>query len=324
MLPRRRIIVADAGGGRAAGGARRVHLGGSQRSRSTTAWAWSACSLCSWRSAAPSPGRARRVPRPRRPELALAIGNLGAPGGLTRSVVLSLGRRPVAAGHRGAGRSLHRRRADRPPAGGKPQLLRARRQALRDRRLPCPRRSARRRRPGRARRRCCAAASSSSATARPSTSRRRRRRNGCSTAIAASPTPTTVPDGSSVVAGQWWPADYAGEPLVSVRGRDRQGLGPQDRRHRHGQRARPQRHGAHRQPARGEVGEPGAQLRAGFLAQHAAPARRTICWRPSPCRRTRRSPPRPSSPSRSAARSRPPPPSASRMPSTPSTPSSAA
>ncbi len=34
---------------------------------------------------------ARRVTRPRRPELALAIGNLGAPGGLTRSVVLSLG-----------------------------------------------------------------------------------------------------------------------------------------------------------------------------------------------------------------------------------------
>ncbi len=34
---------------------------------------------------------ARRIPRPRTPELALAIGNLGAPGGLTRSVVLSLG-----------------------------------------------------------------------------------------------------------------------------------------------------------------------------------------------------------------------------------------
>ena len=34
---------------------------------------------------------ARRMKRPRRPELALAIGNLGAPGGLTRSVVLSLG-----------------------------------------------------------------------------------------------------------------------------------------------------------------------------------------------------------------------------------------
>jgi len=34
---------------------------------------------------------ARRVPRSRTPEIALAIGNLGAPGGLTRSIVLSLG-----------------------------------------------------------------------------------------------------------------------------------------------------------------------------------------------------------------------------------------
>jgi putative ABC transport system permease protein len=34
---------------------------------------------------------AQRTPRPRIPELSLAIGNLGAPGGLTRSVVLSLG-----------------------------------------------------------------------------------------------------------------------------------------------------------------------------------------------------------------------------------------
>jgi putative ABC transport system permease protein len=34
---------------------------------------------------------ARRLPRPRQPELALAVTNLGAPGGLTRSVVVSLG-----------------------------------------------------------------------------------------------------------------------------------------------------------------------------------------------------------------------------------------
>lgn len=34
---------------------------------------------------------ARRLPRPARPELGLALGSLGAPGGLTRSVVLSLG-----------------------------------------------------------------------------------------------------------------------------------------------------------------------------------------------------------------------------------------
>lgn len=34
---------------------------------------------------------ARRAPRPRRPELAIALRNLGAPDGLTRSVILSLG-----------------------------------------------------------------------------------------------------------------------------------------------------------------------------------------------------------------------------------------
>ena len=34
---------------------------------------------------------ARKISRPRIPELSLAIGNLGAPGGLTRSVILSLG-----------------------------------------------------------------------------------------------------------------------------------------------------------------------------------------------------------------------------------------
>jgi len=34
---------------------------------------------------------ARRIPRPSVPELALALGNIGSPGGLTRSVVLSLG-----------------------------------------------------------------------------------------------------------------------------------------------------------------------------------------------------------------------------------------
>jgi putative ABC transport system permease protein len=34
---------------------------------------------------------ARRMPRPKWPELALAVGNIGAPGGLTRSVVVSLG-----------------------------------------------------------------------------------------------------------------------------------------------------------------------------------------------------------------------------------------
>ena len=90
---------------------------------------------------------ARRVTRPRQPELALAIGNLGAPGGLTRSVVLSLGAGlsllvTVALVDRSIVAELTE-----PAARGEPQLLRARHQALRDRRLPRARRRARRRRP---------------------------------------------------------------------------------------------------------------------------------------------------------------------------------
>ena len=34
-----------------------------------------------------------------------------------------------------------------------------------------------------------------------------------------------VPEGSTVVAGQWWPADYAGEPLVSFEAEIAKGLG---------------------------------------------------------------------------------------------------
>ena len=34
---------------------------------------------------------ARRLPRPRTPELAMVLGNIASPGGLTRSVVMSLG-----------------------------------------------------------------------------------------------------------------------------------------------------------------------------------------------------------------------------------------
>src|SRR5690606_1908537 len=34
---------------------------------------------------------ARRIPRPKSAELRLALGNIGAPGGLTRSIILSLG-----------------------------------------------------------------------------------------------------------------------------------------------------------------------------------------------------------------------------------------
>jgi putative ABC transport system permease protein len=69
---------------------------------------------------------AGRLPRPRVPELALAIGNVARPGGLTRSIVLSLG----------AGLSLlvHRIRAQGAHPGAVAELLRARRAERRDRR----------------------------------------------------------------------------------------------------------------------------------------------------------------------------------------------
>ena len=277
------------------------------------------------RSAAPSPGRARRMPRPRRPELALAIGNLGAPGGLTRSVVLSLGRRPVAARHRGAGRSLHHRRADRPPAGGEPQLLRARRQARRDRRLACAGRASEapagrvREAPmlrGRIVKLGDRAAETRQGAAGGAMGAQRRPR-----AVLFRRPCRTAP---RVVAGQWWPADYAGEPLVSFEAEIAKGLGLKI-----GDTVTVNVLGRNvtardRQPARGEVGEPGAQLRPGFLAQYpgrraAQPAGDDLAAQGHAARHRGQA-----APSRSAAPSRPPPPSASRTPSTPSTPSSAA
>ncbi len=80
----------------------------------------------------------------------------------------------------------------------------------------------------------------------------------------------TLPEGSTLVEGEWWPVGYSGEPLVSFERDLARHLGLAHRRHGDGQRPRPQRHGTHRQPARGEVGKPGAELRHGLLGEHAA------------------------------------------------------
>ena len=231
---------------------------------------------------------ARRVPRPRRPELALAIGNLGAPGGLTRSVVLSLGAGlsllvTVALVDRSIVAELTE-----PPAGGEPQLLRARHQARRERRLPRPRRCARRRRP-----RCREAPM---LRGRVDQARRPPGRAGQGAAGGAMgaqrrPRPHLLArpcrKARRVVAGQVVAGRLRRRAAGLLRGRDRQGPGPQDRRHRHGQRARPQRHGAHRQPARGEMGEPVPQLRHGVLAQYAGRRAAQPAGDRSRCRRTR-------------------------------------
>ncbi len=212
------------------------------------------------------------MPRPRRPELALALGNLGAPGGLTRSVVLSLGAGlsllvAVALADASLVREL-----EEPAADQLARLLRARRAEGRLRRhgradpqagagAPCSRT-----------RRCCAGASYASTTCRSRTSRRRRKPSGCSTATAGCP---IREDGAARLARHRRRVVAEGlrrRAARLVRGRPCQQAGPQDRRQGHRQRARPQRDGDDRQPARGEVGEPRHQLRHAVLAQH--PGRR--------------------------------------------------
>ncbi len=158
---------------------------------------------------------ARRVPRPRRPELALAIGNLGAPGGLTRAVVLSLGtglsllvtvalvdrsivaeltdRMPeespnyfvldIKRDESAAFEALVRREFPAAKVQHAP-MLRGRLVKLGDRPVE-------------------------EVKAPPEVQWVLTGDRGLSHSA-------TVPEGSKVVAGTWWPADYAGDPLVSV------------------------------------------------------------------------------------------------------------
>ena len=158
-------------------------------------------------------GLARRLPRPPQPELALAIRNLGAPGGLTRAVVLSLGAGlsllvTVALVDHSIVADLTGRMPEKSPdyfvldlkrgesdafqalvqsefPGAKVQMapmLRGRMVKLGDRPVE-------------------------QVKAPPEAAWVLTGDRGLSHAA-------TVPEGSTVVAGQWWPADYAGEPLV--------------------------------------------------------------------------------------------------------------
>ena len=167
---------------------------------------------------------ARRMKRPRQPELALAIGNLGAPGGLTRSVVLSLGaglsllvtvalvdrsiiaeltdRLPEESPNyfvldvkRSEIDALHALVAKEAPAGRvrEAPMLRGRIVKLGDR-------------------------AAETVKAPPEAQWVLNGDRGLSYSA-------TVPEGSSVVAGQLWPSDYAGEPLVSMEAEIAKGLG---------------------------------------------------------------------------------------------------
>ena len=157
---------------------------------------------------------ARRVARPRRPELALAIRNLGAPGGLTRSVVLSLGTGlsllvTVALVDASIINELTSRLPEESPNYFVLDIKRAEIDAfhaLVTREAPAAK------------------------VAEAPMLRGRLIKLGDRLAEQVKAPPEVqwvlngdrgltysqgIPEGSTVVAGQWWPADYAGEPLVS-------------------------------------------------------------------------------------------------------------
>ena len=157
---------------------------------------------------------ARNAPRSRRPEVALAVGNLGAPGGLTRSVVLSLGAGlsllvAVALADTSLVTEMTSRLPQQSPnyfildvvKGDYPGLV-----ARVEREVP-----------------------GTKLDQAPMLRGRLVRLNGTAVEDIKAPPEAQwvlsgdrgltyaedVPDGSKVVEGQWWTKDYAGEPLVS-------------------------------------------------------------------------------------------------------------
>jgi putative ABC transport system permease protein len=166
---------------------------------------------------------ARRVPRPRLPELALAIGNLGAPGGLTRAVVLSLGTGlsllvTVALVDASVVHELTSRLPEESPNYFVLDIKPSESEdfhALVFRETPAAR------------------------VAEAPMLRGRVIKLGSQLAEDVKAAPEAqwvltgdrgltyayeVPEGSTVVAGAWWPADYAGEPLVSFEAETAKGL----------------------------------------------------------------------------------------------------
>ncbi len=167
---------------------------------------------------------ARRVPRPRVPELALAIGNLGAPGGLTRSVVLSLGSglsllMAVALADHSIVSELRQRLPDNSPDYFVLDIPRTEIDAFR--------RTVTAVEPDttiydapmlRGRIVAVGGVPAEQITAKDEAQWALNGDRGITYA-------DTVPEGSRVVAGAWWDKDYAGQPLVSFEADIAKGLG---------------------------------------------------------------------------------------------------
>ena len=157
---------------------------------------------------------ARRMPRPRLPELALALGNLGAPGGLTRSVVLSLGAGlSLLVAVALADASLVRELEERLPTSSPDYFV-----------LDVPKEDyAGMQRAGRAAgagRGARGGADAARAAGAPQRRAGRGDQGAAGSAMGAQRRPRAhlCRRGAArlaLVAGEWWPKDYDGEPLVS-------------------------------------------------------------------------------------------------------------
>lgn len=157
---------------------------------------------------------ARRAPRSRIPEIALAVGNIGAPGGLARSVVLSLGAGlsllvAVALTDASIVKELTSRLPERSPNYFLLDIPKDDYAAIVST--------------------VSAASPGSEVSSAPMLRGRVVRLKGVPVEEIKAPPEAAwvlngdrglsyadaVPEGSKVVAGTWWAADYAGEPLVS-------------------------------------------------------------------------------------------------------------
>jgi putative ABC transport system permease protein len=157
---------------------------------------------------------ARRTPRPRHPELALALAGIGAPGGLTRSVVISLGSGlsllvAVALVDASIVEELRGRLPKSSPnffvldipaaeVAGFERLVEREATGAHINRAPM------------LRGRFVSLAGRPVETLRPPP-----QAQWVLTGDRGLTYSDVVPEGSRVVAGSWWPKDYSGEPLVS-------------------------------------------------------------------------------------------------------------
>jgi putative ABC transport system permease protein len=167
---------------------------------------------------------ARKVPRPKRPEFALALGDIGAPGGLARSVVLSLGTGlSLLVAVALVDRSIVGEIEGRVPNESPNYFI----LDIAKQELPAFKALVEKTAPGteqhtapmlRGRMIKIGATPVEKVKAKPEHSWVLAGDRGLTYA-------ETVPEGSTVVEGTWWPADYAGPPLVSFEADIARGLG---------------------------------------------------------------------------------------------------